>query len=853
MYISALLKAKKATSIYESDKAPSYEFQFTFYQAVKAYESSIYSLIESRQIVRDTIKKEIDKLVQQREHEEATRKTYKTKLAEANSNYTNYRNRDIVKLQKLYTHKCEDLKNAQTTYQAQQLQIQQQQLHANEESNDDHKLSRNSLEASRLSGEYGSIKDLDGNSDQHNKKGMAGLFSQMRTIASSGGSYLSSVDQNKQISKFAKMKKDIAEADSEYRDGILILEALRKKQRKAVEETNWQVKNTIKRKTEGIKSSLLAIIMAEMESLRIETEKSTASYAATMSIDSAKDIQTYTMHYQSLGYSLPAPIRYENYYLEGKCREVLFGGSLESYAIEHNRPVPVIVEKCIDAIEAMGGLQKEGIYRVSGRQTNIEQLKHQFELDEDKVVLDSKYDVFTIATVLKMYIRELKRPLFDFNVQSRLTYSKNMPQAQRFGLLEMKLANLSLAHRRTLHRLICHLSNVNSNNHINKMNIQNLSLIFTPVIFHDFNQADETTAGDWSPEDLFEDLILYHEVLFPVAEENARKLNEPKLQKALKGESPYSQFSQSNLLYISNPPTATVPVTTPKNMLLTQPMSPPILSSDPSGNKYPESTNNNHYPPKLTTIIGTSPATYQQRLASLSSIDPQAHQSQQQFVPNYPNRPQMVDLKDRPVVPRIPSNLSQSHVLEGDNSSTMNFTEKNNSATQNQMVPADSAKQGSGALEKGTLTNDQQQQYQNDLASTPNRSSSDVVILQRGSSLLGKNPRDSVITHVPQVPRAQTNPDASIPVVQYHSSDPPLQQTPTFMPPRRDSLSTVKTKEKMEKASLSSSLNTTMTTAYYPQYQPELNMEQLLPTVNEGTATKPSPAQSEPTDQKQQN
>lgn len=66
MYINALLKAKKATSIYESDKAPNYEFQFTFYQAVKAYESSIYSLVESRQIVRDTIKKEIDKLVQQR-------------------------------------------------------------------------------------------------------------------------------------------------------------------------------------------------------------------------------------------------------------------------------------------------------------------------------------------------------------------------------------------------------------------------------------------------------------------------------------------------------------------------------------------------------------------------------------------------------------------------------------------------------------------------------------------------------------------------------------------------------------------------------------------------------------------
>lgn len=106
---------------------------------------------------------------------------------------------------------------------------------------------------------------------------------------------------------------------------------------------------------------------------------------------------------------------------------MLFGGSLEGYATEHNRTVPLIVVKCIESIEKMGGLQKEGIYRVSGRQTNIEQLKHQFELDEDKAVLDA-YDVFTIATVLKMYIRELKRPLFDFNVQTRSSYSSKSIQ-----------------------------------------------------------------------------------------------------------------------------------------------------------------------------------------------------------------------------------------------------------------------------------------------------------------------------------------------------------------------------------------------------------------------------------------
>ncbi|CAO3703511.1 unnamed protein product [Rhizopus stolonifer] len=58
----------------------------------KNYEASVYDLIEGRLCVRDSIKEEIDKLVSLKEHEEATRKVYKTKLTEANLNYTTYRN-----------------------------------------------------------------------------------------------------------------------------------------------------------------------------------------------------------------------------------------------------------------------------------------------------------------------------------------------------------------------------------------------------------------------------------------------------------------------------------------------------------------------------------------------------------------------------------------------------------------------------------------------------------------------------------------------------------------------------------------------------------------------------------------
>lgn len=84
--------------------------------------------------------------------------------------------------------------------------------------------------------------------------------------------------------------------------------------------------------------------------------------------------------------------------------------------------MPVLVEKCIQAVESMGGLQKEGIYRVSGRQSNVDALKLEFEKDEEAVKLDA-FDVFTIASVLKVYLRELSEPLFPLPAKDRIEYS----------------------------------------------------------------------------------------------------------------------------------------------------------------------------------------------------------------------------------------------------------------------------------------------------------------------------------------------------------------------------------------------------------------------------------------------
>lgn len=106
---------------------------------------------------------------------------------------------------------------------------------------------------------------------------------------------------------------------------------------------------------------------------------------------------------------------------------MIFGVSLSDYARIHRRNVPLIVTRCIAAVQDRGGLDREGIYRVSGRQTTTEKLRQQFERDEEGCVFGEDGvtdDVFAIAGILKIYLRELPEPLFPFTLEERIEYSR---------------------------------------------------------------------------------------------------------------------------------------------------------------------------------------------------------------------------------------------------------------------------------------------------------------------------------------------------------------------------------------------------------------------------------------------
>ncbi|CEG76018.1 hypothetical protein RMATCC62417_10977 [Rhizopus microsporus] len=264
-------------------------------------------------------------------------------------------------------------------------------------------------------------------------------------------------------------------------------------------------------KSDAIRAAILTISKQEQEALANESSLTKDTLDMLDQMDGKKDLERFMIEYEKLGFVKPKPVCYENYYY-GRCKELLFGSRLNDYANEHNRTVPLIVTKCIERVELLGGLEKEGIYRVSGRQSNIDLLKSEFEKDEELVELvDSKYDVFTIASVLKLYLRELKDPLFDFPMDDRVTYSKLENYNDRKIILEKSISNLSQAERDTLKTLITHLAKVEAKSNLNKMTIKNLSLMFTPAIFHDHNQAENN--GDWYADKVLEDLIKNYKTL----------------------------------------------------------------------------------------------------------------------------------------------------------------------------------------------------------------------------------------------------------------------------------------------------------------------------------------------------
>uniref|UniRef100_A0ACB8F4Z4 SLIT-ROBO Rho GTPase-activating protein 2 n=1 Tax=Sphaerodactylus townsendi TaxID=933632 RepID=A0ACB8F4Z4_9SAUR len=102
--------------------------------------------------------------------------------------------------------------------------------------------------------------------------------------------------------------------------------------------------------------------------------------------------------------------------------------------MDSSQSIPLVVESCIRFI-SRHGLQHEGIFRVSGSQVEVNDIKNAFERGEDPLAGDQNdHDMDSIAGVLKLYFRGLEHPLFPKEIFHDLIACVTMDNLQERAL-----------------------------------------------------------------------------------------------------------------------------------------------------------------------------------------------------------------------------------------------------------------------------------------------------------------------------------------------------------------------------------------------------------------------------------
>uniref|UniRef100_A0A3Q3R8V9 SLIT-ROBO Rho GTPase activating protein 2a n=1 Tax=Monopterus albus TaxID=43700 RepID=A0A3Q3R8V9_MONAL len=198
-----------------------------------------------------------------------------------------------------------------------------------------------------------------------------------------------------------------------------------------------------------------------------------------------------------------------------QCPSYLLLSLCPVYVSDLGETIPLIVESCIRFI-SHHGLQHEGIFRVSGSQVEVNDIKNAFERGEDPLAGDQNdHDMDSIAGVLKLYFRGLDHALFPKEVFHDLISCVSMESLQERAVHIKKvlqsLPSKTLIMMRYLFAFLNHLSNYSEEN---MMDPYNLAICFGPTLMSVPEGHDQVSCQAHVNE-LIKTIIIHHDTIFP--------------------------------------------------------------------------------------------------------------------------------------------------------------------------------------------------------------------------------------------------------------------------------------------------------------------------------------------------
>ncbi|KAK0473304.1 hypothetical protein IW261DRAFT_1505427 [Armillaria novae-zelandiae] len=330
--------------------------------------------------------------------------------------------------------------------------------------------------------------------------------------------------------RVVRTKRELEEADKEYRKGVHWLETLRLRRTKTLESGYNSLSTFVEESSAAVKKALEKYTDNMIATTTTQTQLSTHARSAVDRISPEKDVARVTAYIpRSLASAIPEPVLYQHG-LVGECKDLIFGFSLVGYATSKNLSdgdIPKIVKMCVAEIDSRGS-EAEGIYRVSGRHAVVQSLQRDIEKDESAFEFKQHHDIYAVASLLKasiaksktLYLRELPEPVFRFSLQDRIHHSEELAehQSNNFMLLRSKMRRLPAVHQATLKAIVEHLARIVAMSDRNKMDAKNVAIVFGSVIFGEDEipkGVDLLTVQTWKVSVLFDEQGAHHSPPLP--------------------------------------------------------------------------------------------------------------------------------------------------------------------------------------------------------------------------------------------------------------------------------------------------------------------------------------------------
>ncbi|XP_043559441.1 rho GTPase-activating protein 26-like isoform X4 [Chiloscyllium plagiosum] len=181
-----------------------------------------------------------------------------------------------------------------------------------------------------------------------------------------------------------------------------------------------------------------------------------------------------------------------------------------------------LVKKCIRAVEERG-INEQGLYRIAGVNSRVQKLLGLLmgSVDVD-LETSTEWEIKTITSTLKHYLRVLPAPLMTFQLQHSFIKAAKLDHPEsRLSEIHKYVHRLPEKNRAMLEITIKHLAKVSKNHKQNLMTVANLGVVFGPTLLR---PKEETVAAimDIKFQNIVvEILIENHEQIFQIVPETA--------------------------------------------------------------------------------------------------------------------------------------------------------------------------------------------------------------------------------------------------------------------------------------------------------------------------------------------